>query len=656
MTILPISVIVCTHNRAALLPNVLNRLCEQDYPLESFEIIIVDNASTDDTAQVVQRFKPDRKLTLRFVQETRLGVTFARNRGAEEARYPYLAYLDDDCSVGRDWLSQLASGFGLSDQVSVVAGRVTIDIGDQKMPAWLGHKSERWLADFNFPSSGPRLLENPTYICEGNMAIKKQAWQSAGGFLGMDQFGSPHMASQEIVFLLEQIKRHGDRVAFVPDAIVNHQTIIPSWWQLVQRAYFHGTSTALLNHLLKRYSGSSSILHFVLDSAAFLAFLFLSLAYLLVFDIATATYQFLRAAGRTGKILGSLRLTGDWRRVKSWASTHRTKKQASKRVFIAWKQYQRRVEVMSPYLGAEHFYFHHTWEMRSPLLKALSYLPKTVNTLRCLFNIKPALVFVQFPPTPALYAVAFYSWLSGARYISDCHIGVTNARWLHWPFAKKLLANGKVIVHNEHLVRQVEVDLRVKPFVLRDGITRKHADLCEKSSLLHTLGLSPKEYVIFPCSFSADEPMKEVIEAARLLPELMFVMTWHTEKLEKAIRNALPKNVLLTGFLNAKDFDHLFANAGAALVLTVHEGVQLSGVQEAMAFEIPAVVSDLKTTRFLYRDFPVYVKTDSESIAQGITFALQNRTVMECRMKALRIESEREFLDQVNCLQSVLGS
>ena len=322
MTVKPISVIVCTYNRAALLPGVLTQLCQQDYPPESFEIIIVDNGSKDDTAQVVQRFKPDRKLTLRLVQESRPGVTYARNRGAEEARYPYLAYLDDDCSVGRDWLSQLVSGFGLSDQVSVVAGRVSVDLGDQKKPAWLGARSMLWLADFNFPGSEPRILQDPAYVCEGNMAIKKQAWESVGGFLGMDQFSSPHVASQEIVYLLEQIKRQGGRVAFVPAANANHQTTIPSWRQLLGRAYFHGISTAILDRLLGRFSGISAFFQFVLDVAALFVFLFLSFLSLLLFDLAAAAFHLLRAARRFGKVLANLHLTGDWRRVKVWMSTN----------------------------------------------------------------------------------------------------------------------------------------------------------------------------------------------------------------------------------------------------------------------------------------------------------------------------------------------
>ncbi len=328
---------------------------------------------------------------------------------------------------------------------------------------------------------------------------------------------------------------------------------------------------------------------------------------------------------------------------------------SKKSVFIIWKEYQRRVEVMAPYLGAECFYFHYSWEERSKFFKALSYILKTFNTLKCLLQNKPSIILVQFPPAPPLYAVAFYAWLSGAKYVSDCHMGVTNARWLGWPFVKKSLAGGRVIVHNEHLVKQTEAELRVKAFVLRDGIVAKQFYEVGNNTLLKNLGLSPNTYVIFPCSFSTDEPIREVIDAARLLPEIQFVLTWYVEKLAKQIRDSLPPNVTLTGFLKTDDFNYLFANAGAALVLTKYENVQLSGMQEAMAFGIPAVVTDLRTTRFLYKNFPVYVDNSVASIMHGIKFALQHRANLEQQMNWLRIESEKEFVDQMATLKSVLG-
>jgi glycosyltransferase involved in cell wall biosynthesis len=225
--------------------------------------------------------------------------------------------------------------------------------------------------------------------------------------------------------------------------------------------------------------------------------------------------------------------------------------------------------------------------------------------------------------------------------------------WLKWFYAKKLL-KGKMIVHNDHIVEHLIRSKDLKPLVVRDGIARRQAVDTRKSILLEDLGLCPKSYLMIPCSFSSDEPLIEMIDAARLLPETMFVMTWYSDRLLSTIQNTLPSNILLTGYLQVSEFNCIFANAGVALVLTKQEDLQLSGMQEAMAFEIPAVVTDLRTTRFLYKEYPVYVRNDPKSIAAGVKYAFQNRANLEKKMRTLRIESEKEFFDQVANLKSAL--
>jgi glycosyltransferase involved in cell wall biosynthesis len=88
MTVRQISVIVCTHNRATLLPRVIGQIRAQDYPVQAFEIIVVDHRSTDQTPWVVQQLAAEPGVPVRYVLEVRPGVTFARNRGAEEACFP----------------------------------------------------------------------------------------------------------------------------------------------------------------------------------------------------------------------------------------------------------------------------------------------------------------------------------------------------------------------------------------------------------------------------------------------------------------------------------------------------------------------------------------------------------------------------------------
>jgi len=320
MTVRPTSVIVCTHNRATLLPKVLTRLRAQDYPQDAFEIIVVDNGSTDHTPQVVERFVTGPGIPVRYIAETRLGVTFARNRGAEVARYPYIAYLDDDCGVEPDWLSQLVQGFDLHDDVTAVGGRVVLDWNQTERPAWFGPGLERWLGSNTHLGSRPRLLEKNMQVLESNMALKREAWKAAGGFLGMEQFGSKHMAASEVLYLLKQIERQGGKVAFVPAATVNHHIGQRSRRWMLRRAYWQGVSDGILDYLLFRRSWWSATSRIILDAAAMIVlFGYAGFSYLKA-DKTKGMFHLMRAIRRFSLVLSEMRLVGDWPRIRSWAS------------------------------------------------------------------------------------------------------------------------------------------------------------------------------------------------------------------------------------------------------------------------------------------------------------------------------------------------
>lgn len=322
MTVRPISVIVCTHNRANMLPNVIDQLRAQDYPRDAFEIIVVDNGSTDHTPQVVERFVTKPGVPVRYIAENRLGITSARNRGAEEAHYPYLAYIDDDCSVEPDWLSQLVQGFDLHDDVVAVGGQVVVDWSQTERPAWLGPELEPWLAAYSNPGTQPRLLGMKARIIECNMVLTRATWQSCGGFLGMEHFGSQHYAAGEVLYLLKQIERQGGKVGYVPRAVVHHHVGKRNRRWMVQRAYWQGVSDGILDHLVYRRAWLSTISRIILDTAAMIVFIgYTSISYLKA-DQAKGMFHLVRAIRRLGLVLSQMRLVGDWPRVRSWASTH----------------------------------------------------------------------------------------------------------------------------------------------------------------------------------------------------------------------------------------------------------------------------------------------------------------------------------------------
>ena len=321
MTIRLVSVIICTQNRADMLSKVIKLLLAQNYPSDSFEVIVVDNCSSDHTPQVVQNIVSELGVAVRYVAENRPGITFARNRGAKEARYPYLVYLDDDCSVEPDWLSHLLSGFDLNNDVVAVGGRVVLDWSQSERPNWLGEGLEMWLGANSHLGLQPRLLDQKTQIMESNMALKRDNWQSAGGFLGMELFGSRHMASGEILYLLEKLHEQGGSIAFVPQAVALHRMGSYTRSRFLQRGFWQGVSAGILDYLIFRRSLLSTVQQIFLDAAAmFVLFGYTCFSYLKM-DQLNGMFYFVRTIRRFSLVLTEMRLLGDWSRITSWVLT-----------------------------------------------------------------------------------------------------------------------------------------------------------------------------------------------------------------------------------------------------------------------------------------------------------------------------------------------
>ena len=133
-----ISAIICTHNRdeylGAAIDSLLNQSFEQD---DQYEVIVVDNASTDNTAQVVQARLPHPRLT--YIYESTLGLSVARNTGAKAAKGQILAYLDDDAEASSQWLTALCRVYQQDESIAIAGGKVTLlwPQGITQPPLWL---------------------------------------------------------------------------------------------------------------------------------------------------------------------------------------------------------------------------------------------------------------------------------------------------------------------------------------------------------------------------------------------------------------------------------------------------------------------------------------------------------------------------------------
>ena len=109
---------------------------------------------------------------------------------------------------------------------------------------------ESWLGSYDYPGSHPRILEDPKYICEGNMAVTAKDLKKPEDFWEWIILGIPHIASHEIIFLIEQIKKKDGKVAFIPNAVAVHNTNLPTRRWMIMRAFWNGVSKGMLEYLL----------------------------------------------------------------------------------------------------------------------------------------------------------------------------------------------------------------------------------------------------------------------------------------------------------------------------------------------------------------------------------------------------------------------
>ncbi|MFC1605839.1 glycosyltransferase family 2 protein [Pseudomonadota bacterium] len=181
-----ISVIIPTRNRADFLAIALHSIARQDLPQDQFEVLVIDNGSTDRTRQVVG--EAERQLpNLSYFFEPEPGLHAGRHRGLREANAENLVYADDDIRAAPSWLSAIAENFA-DPQVAMVGGNNYPDFLGP-VPAWLeilwngptkGGQMIGQLSVLSMPL-GKRKFD-PMFIWGCNFSIRKQVLLEAGGF------------------------------------------------------------------------------------------------------------------------------------------------------------------------------------------------------------------------------------------------------------------------------------------------------------------------------------------------------------------------------------------------------------------------------------------------------------------------------------------
>lgn len=208
-----VSVVLSTYNRGDQLGAAIRHILAQKSGSPAYELVVVDNNSTDSTRQVVEGCLADAGGRLSYVFEPRQGLSHARNAGIAAAQADIVAFTDDDVRVAADWVAAIERAFAAHAGIECVGGRI-LPIWSAPPPKWLTRR--HWVGPLALQDYGdePFVVDalHPQSLAGASLAFRKRVFTRIGCF-------SPDYPRSEDTELLIRLWRAGGRALYAPDMI-----------------------------------------------------------------------------------------------------------------------------------------------------------------------------------------------------------------------------------------------------------------------------------------------------------------------------------------------------------------------------------------------------------------------------------------------------
>lgn len=241
----------------------------------------------------------------------------------------------------------------------------------------------------------------------------------------------------------------------------------------------------------------------------------------------------------------------------------------------------------------------------------LKYPRLTWKTVQLLVTRRPRVLFVQSPPTPAVWLVAAYAAATGASYVIDAHSDAfERARWTRPHALNRMLARRALatLVTGAHWAERIN---------RHGGRAIIIPDIPREPDPGSAMPLPPGFHVMVVNTWASDEPLQAILQAAREVPEVRFHVTGKRDDRFQALTD-VPPNVQFTGFLDHGDYVALMRAADAVMCLTTRDHTMQRGACEALALMRPIITSDTALLREYFAGGTVHVDNTSDAIRRGI--------------------------------------
>jgi len=322
----------------------------------------------------------------------------------------------------------------------------------------------------------------------------------------------------------------------------------------------------------------------------------------------------------------------------------------NKALFLVWAPPHKgaRSQVLARELGIERLHFVYCTSRRGLVSALFKYPWQAVRTLLLLLRERPGIVFVQSPPSLAVLFVYLYCQWAGAHYIIDAHSAAFQvAVWRRPEFLHRRLARRALttIVTNERFQQMIQ-NWRAHSFLLRDIPTRFQAR--------GQYPLNGDFNVAVVNSFSSDEPLSEILEAARSLPQVRLYVSGDKKKAIPGFLASAPANVHFTGLLPDGQYYALLSEAHVVMCLTTRDNTMQRGACEALSLGKPLITSDWPLLRDYFRSGAVHVANASSEIRDGILKLKKHYEQFALEVLDLRNVRQQEWLESKRALNSLI--
>jgi len=320
-----------------------------------------------------------------------------------------------------------------------------------------------------------------------------------------------------------------------------------------------------------------------------------------------------------------------------------------KTIFISWTLFDNHSKTLADSIDSK-VYFVFYAALKKIYFLPFRYLLQAIKTIKILVEENPNVVIVQNPPIILPMLIFIWGKIFGTKLIIDSHTAAfLTPPWKQFLFLHKYLSRFALTT----IVTNTGLASIVKSWEANVTILTGPIPNISKNNIKHE---DNDTNIVCISSFAIDEPINEVIEMAKNIPDIKFFITGDYYRLKSEILKEATTNIVFTGYLTRVDYINLLKSAFGIIDLTKRDYTLLDGGYEAVAVQVPLITSDWPVLKEYFNKGTLYTNNTKESLVYAVRYLLSNHEKLQQEIGMLKAELQDRFDSEKAELKNLINS